>query len=291
MGDILRGQFKLLIKGCADYTVLNLNMAAKSLVPRNISTDFHLSNILAFIFPQLAHFKLMAGRQQNAQLTKGSASGNPNPGNHEVGSSEHKCVKGKAHWNNPISLHAEKTHAVGWKRTDLPAELVGVHQLYEVHLETTADYAPQDLVLELIGFNFSTNDLDKWAECTLSKVADGTKLGAVADAPDGCATIQRGPGWAGEMDQRKPHEDQQSQMPSAAPGETQPHVPAQAGGDQLKSSIAEKDLRFLVSTLKMSQPRPLAAKTDSILGCTRKSITSLSREVILSQFPKFLAIT
>lgn len=96
-----------------------------------------------------------------------------------------------------------------------------------------------------------------------------------------------GPGWAGEMDQQKSHKDQQRQMPSAAPGEAQPHTPAQAGGDQLKSSIAGKDLRFLVNKLKTSQQWALAAKTNSILGCTRKSITSLSREVIFPNFPKF----
>lgn len=76
-------------------------------------------------------------------------------------------------------------------------------------------------------------------------------------------------------------------MTSAAPGEAQPHAPAQAGGDQLKSSIAGKDLRFLVNKLKTSQQWALAAKTNSILSCTRKSITSLSREVIFPSFPKF----
>lgn len=97
MGEILRGQLKLLIKGCTDYTFLNLNKVAKSLITRSISTNLHLSNTFAFFFPQLAHFKLMAGRQQNIQLSKKGASGNLNTGNHEVGSSEQESVKGKAH--------------------------------------------------------------------------------------------------------------------------------------------------------------------------------------------------
>ncbi|GAB0182536.1 mitochondrial enolase superfamily member 1 [Grus japonensis] len=52
---------------------------------------------------------------------------------------------------------------------------------------------------------------------------------------------------------------------------------------QQESSLAEKDLGFLVDTkLNMGQCCALAAKAaDSILGCIRKSIASRSKEVIL----------
>ena len=55
------------------------------------------------------------------------------------------------------------------------------------------------------------------------------------------------------------------------------------GADLLERSSVEKDLGVLVdSRMAMSQQCALMAnKTNSILGCIRKSIASRSREVIL----------
>ena len=42
-------------------------------------------------------------------------------------------------------------------------------------------------------FNLFVSEVDDVTECTFSSFADDTKLGGVADTPEGCAAIQRDP--------------------------------------------------------------------------------------------------
>ncbi|KAK4819767.1 hypothetical protein QYF61_011367 [Mycteria americana] len=81
---------------------------------------------------------------------------------------------------------------------------------------------------------------------------------------------------------QEPHEVQQGEFQSPAPGDSCTRHQDVLGATQLESSLAEKDLGVLVDTkLTVSQQCALAAKkADGILGYIKRSVASSLSERI-----------
>ncbi|KAJ7397061.1 rna-directed dna polymerase from mobile element jockey-like [Pitangus sulphuratus] len=120
-------------------------------------------------------------------------------------------------------------------------------------------------------------------ECTLSQFADDMKPGIVAEAPEGCAAIQRDLERLERWAERNLMRFNKGKCRALQLEGNNLQYQYRLGADPLESSSAENDLGVLVDDkLTMSQQCALAARSaNGILGYIRKSVVSRSMEMFL----------
>jgi len=153
-------------------------------------------------------------------------------------------------------------------------------------VEISDDGVPRGSVLGLALLDIFVGDMDSAIGCTPRMFDDDTKLRGAVNLLEGRYAIQRDLNRLDSWACANFMKFNEAKYKVLHMGQGNSKLKYRLGREWIETSPAEKDLGVLVDQkLYMTQQCALTAqKSNCILGCIKRSLTSRSREVILSHY-------